>query len=70
MIYKINWQLGLTNKALQLNGSYYLPYKPYQTRLQFMQAYPKFHQFKMIKNKYDPKMIFVNEFYKNYLEEL
>lgn len=62
--------IKITNKALQLNGSYYLPYRPYQTRLQFMQSYPKFHQFKTIKNKYDPKMIFVNEFYKNYLEEL
>jgi hypothetical protein len=24
--------IKITNKALQLNGSYYLPYRPYQAR--------------------------------------
>ncbi|WP_341763698.1 FAD-binding oxidoreductase [Candidatus Tisiphia endosymbiont of Beris chalybata] len=65
--------IKMTDKALELNGSYYLPYRPYQTREHrehFIKAYLKFQKFKAIKNKYDPDMIFYNEFYKNYLEEL
>lgn len=62
--------IKITDKALELNGSYYLPYRPYQTRDQFMKGYPKVYQFKAIKNRYDPDMIFINGFYKNYLEAL
>ncbi|NNM44028.1 MAG: hypothetical protein HKM07_06760 [Chlamydiae bacterium] len=59
----------ITNKVLELDGSYYLPYRPYQTSDQFERAYTKFKEFKKIKSKYDPGDLFINQFYKNYLYE-
>lgn len=58
----------LTSHALALNGTYYLPYRPYQTLDQFRLAYPGYIKFKNTKQKYDPNTVFNNEFYKNYLK--
>ncbi|MCP5322556.1 MAG: FAD-binding oxidoreductase [Candidatus Paracaedibacteraceae bacterium] len=58
----------LTDHALTLNGTYYLPYRPYQTKEQFQKAYPSYQEFKKLKIKYDPKLIFKNQFYENYFQ--
>ena len=60
----------ITDKVLALNGSYYLPYKPFQTREQFQRSYPKFQQFKQLKELFDPNKIFQNNFYDNYLSDI
>ena len=65
-----NISLKLTDAALNLNGKYYLPYRPYQTIEQFKKSYPNYKKFKAIKLKYDPNEIFQNQFYKNYLNNL
>lgn len=57
----------LTSYALDLKGTYYLPYRPYQTKEQFHQAYPNYQKFQSLKSKYDPKKLFKNKFYEFYL---
>lgn len=59
--------IKITDKALLLDGSYYLPYRPFQTREQFHKSYPNFQQFKKIKEQLDPNELFDNKFYQNYL---
>lgn len=60
--------IKLTEEALTLGGTYYLPYRPYQTKEQFHRAYPRYVKFKELKLQYDPKGLFQNQFYQNYLE--
>ncbi len=60
--------LKITDQALALGGSYYLPYRSYQTRTQFQKSYPRYRDFQAIKLKYDPHKIFLNQFYKNYFD--
>ena len=59
--------IKMTNKALELGGSYYLPYRSYQTTEQFRQAYPNYELFKQVKERYDPDGVFMNKFYRNYM---
>ncbi|RYE05145.1 MAG: FAD-binding oxidoreductase [Rickettsiaceae bacterium] len=61
--------IKITDKALDLQGSYYLPYKPFQTREQFHRAYPKSRQFQHVKELFDPNKLFQNSFYQNYLSD-
>lgn len=58
--------IKITDKTLVLQGSYYLPYKPFQTKEQFHRSYPKFQHFKNLKELFDPNELFQNDFYKNY----
>lgn len=62
------WTRQLINKALLLQGTYYLPYQPYATQQQFQTAYPQYTDFIKTKQKYDPQPIFINHFYLNYLK--
>ena len=62
--------LKMTEWALGLGGSYYLPYRPYQTEAQFKQAYPGYKKFKEIKMKYDPHGLFSNQFYQKYFHDI
>jgi len=57
----------LIDKALELKGSYYLPYRPYPRLDQFQKAYPRYQEFVSIKKKYDPTGVFMNQFYEGYL---
>lgn len=59
----------IIDKALELKGSYYLPYRPYPRLDQFQKAYPRYQEFLDIKKKYDPTGVFMNQFYKDYLRE-
>lgn len=59
----------MTDQALVLKGSYYLPYRPYQSKQQFEKAYPRWKEFKNIKLIYDSSEVFFNQFYENYFGE-
>lgn len=59
-----------TDTALNHNGTYYLPYYPYQTIEQFKKAYPQAQQLKMLKDEVDPNHILINNFYENYLQKV
>ncbi|MFS0646702.1 FAD-binding protein [Siminovitchia sp. 179-K 8D1 HS] len=52
--------------ALELDGSYYLPYYHYPTKEQMRKAYPQAREFFEKKKAYDPEERFMNEFYKEY----
>jgi len=56
----------LTDAALALGGTYYLPYRPHATQRQFEQAYPQAKRFAALKRHYDPQGLFDNEFWQRY----
>ena len=56
----------LINKALDLGGRHYLPYRLHATREQFIRAYPMSRQFFQKKEKYDPDGILQNQFHIKY----
>ncbi|HYU32793.1 MAG TPA: FAD-binding oxidoreductase [Thermoanaerobaculia bacterium] len=61
------WTRTLIDRALELGGTYYLPYRPYATREQFLAAYPGAKLFYEKKLQYDPQEIFMNSFYTAYV---
>jgi decaprenylphospho-beta-D-ribofuranose 2-oxidase len=61
------WTRTLIDRAVQLGGTYYLPYRPYATREQFLAAYPRAQRFLEKKLQYDPQELFVNTFYGTYI---
>lgn len=60
------WTRKLINLALNLNGSYYLPYQLFGTLAQVKAAYPKWDDFIALKQKYDPTNKFSNSLLKKY----
>jgi len=56
----------LIDAALDLGGSYYLPYRLHATREQFDRAYPEARRFFDLKRQYDPDELFQNRFYMEY----
>ena len=50
----------LTEKALELEGTFYLPYRHHYTEKQLEQAYPQIKKFFELKEKYDPDNLFTN----------
>ena len=52
--------------ALELDGSYYLPYYHYPTKEQMRKAYPAGEAFFQKKKEYDPEERFMNQFYEEY----
>ncbi|MEK5006685.1 FAD-binding oxidoreductase [Bacillus sp. FSL K6-3312] len=56
----------MTDITLQHHGSYYLPYMPYQTKIQMKRAYPKTDVFFQKKKQVDPDGRFINYFYERY----
>ncbi len=63
------WTRRLIDKAIDLNGTFYLPYELYATGTQIRQAYPTLDEFFAKKKQYDPNELFMNEFYETYAYE-
>lgn len=61
------WTRNLVDKALALNGRYYLPYQQWPTKKQFELAYPNYKKFYEQKVFNDPNEVFSNRFYEFYL---
>lgn len=57
-----------TDVTLKHQGTYYLPYYPYQTTEQFQKAYPKAATVYDEKEQQDPDVIFRNYFYDHYVK--
>ena len=57
---------SLIEAALEVGGTYYLPYRLHATPEQFHRAYPQAERFFQLKRKYDPNEIFQNYFYLKY----
>jgi FAD/FMN-containing dehydrogenase len=55
----------IIDRALELNGSFYLPYRLHYSKEQFRKAYPRADEFMQIKNKYDPKGVFTSQFFRH-----
>lgn len=56
----------LINLTLAFNGTFFLPYQLYFSQEQLHKAYPSVDQFFALKRKYDPTLLFMNEFYARY----
>jgi FAD/FMN-containing dehydrogenase len=56
----------LIDIALHSGGRYYLPYRLHASVGQFRLAYPQSGEFFLLKQQYDPKNLFENEFYLKY----
>jgi FAD/FMN-containing dehydrogenase len=56
----------LVDAALHSDGRYYLPDRLHASAEQFRAAYPQSDEFFRLKQKYDPKDLFENEFYLKY----
>ncbi|MDQ1143657.1 decaprenylphospho-beta-D-ribofuranose 2-oxidase [Bacillus sp. SORGH_AS 510] len=52
--------------TLRHNGTFYLPYYPYATKQQLLEAYPNFPEFVKEKEKVDPNGDFTSLFYERY----
>lgn len=57
-----------TDITIKHQGTYYLPYYPYQSKQQMKLAYPRTNEFFEKKRAFDPNGVFMNTFYKNYGE--
>ncbi len=60
----------LTDEALKLGGSIYLPYRNYATPGQLMRAYPEFPAFVKEKQAIDPTYLFTNGFFDYYAQAI
>lgn len=56
----------LIDRAIQLNGSYYLTYHKHATRAQVEQCYPQFPEFLHLKRRYDPGERIQSDWYRHY----
>ena len=56
----------LIDRALELDGSYYLTYHRWARRDQVLAAYPQFPEFLKLKLKYDPEERFQSDWYRFY----
>lgn len=61
---------ALIERVIAIGGTYYLPYRPHATVDQFVRAYPRAREFAAAKRRYDPGLIFRNNFWDGYLAEL
>jgi FAD/FMN-containing dehydrogenase len=61
-----DWTRELIDAALNLGGSYYLPYQVHATEEQFLTAYPRAPEWFALKQRLDPTNKFRNAFWNNY----
>lgn len=64
------WTRELIDAALDLEGSYYLPYQLHATDAQFLRAYPRAPEFFALKRRLDPTNKFRNKLWDRYYESL
>jgi len=60
------WTNELVDAALELGGTYYLPYQICATKEQFLKAYPKARDYFFLKKQVDPKGRFMNKLFEAY----
>ncbi len=60
------WTRELTDAALNVGGSYYLPYQLHATEVQFQRAYPRAAEYFALKRRLDPTNKFRNELLDKY----
>lgn len=58
--------VDLIDLATNTGGTYYLPYQLFYSKEQLRKAYPEIDNFFANKKRYDPKELFVNEWYNKY----
>lgn len=58
--------VDLTDKTLQLNGTFYLPYLHHYNNEQLTKAYPEIKEFFESKKAYDPICLFSNKWFEEY----
>lgn len=56
----------LIDRALEMDGSYFLTYHRWARKDQVLKAYPQFPEFLELKLKYDPRERFQSEWYRHY----
>ena len=54
---------SLIDDALELGGTFYLPYRLHYTGEQLSRAYPEIHQWIQQKKQYDPTLLFQSQFF-------
>jgi hypothetical protein len=60
------WTRELLDAALNVGGSYYLPYQLHATETQFLRAYPRASEFFALKRRLDPTDKFTNGLWNAY----
>lgn len=58
----------LIDLVLSFEGTFFLPYQLYYTSDQLHKAYPAIDTFFALKRKYDPSLLFMNNFYAKYAQ--
>ena len=56
----------LIDRALDLDGSFYLTYHRWARKDQILKAYPQFPEFLRKKLQYDPQEVFQSDWYRHY----
>jgi len=57
------------SKAINLNGTFYLPYRVFFDKTQLVKAYPNIENWRELKKKYDPKVMLDSQFFE-YIQNL
>ena len=60
----------LVDGIIAIGGTYYLPYRPHPTVAQLTRAYPRAAEFAAAKRALDPDLLFRNNLWDSYLEQL
>ncbi|MEM8769639.1 MAG: FAD-binding oxidoreductase, partial [Pseudomonadota bacterium] len=63
------WTRELVQRAVELGGTYYLPYQVHATPEQFHQAYPRAREYFALKKQLDPEFRFTNVLWDAYYPE-
>lgn len=64
-----NFTQDTISKALNLNGSFYLPYRVFFNKTQLLRAYPNITNWIELKKKYDPNIMLDSQFFE-YIQNL
>ena len=59
---------NLLDRVIEFGGCFYLTYHKWISKAQVESAYPQFHDFLMLKEKYDPSGVFQSDWYRYFKE--